>query len=99
MLSPSLYGASADELIARLATSPEGMKSVMLVGHNPALQMLILRLAKSDYHMAPGPLDDLRRKFPSGALATLTFEGGWSKLAAGSADLNGYVRPKDLPFK
>jgi phosphohistidine phosphatase len=99
MLSPTLYSASADELIVRLAASPEAMQSVMIVGHNPALQMLILRLAKSDYHMAPGPLDDLRRKFPSGALASLTFEGDWSNLVPGCADLTGYVRPKDLPFK
>ena len=99
MLSPTLYSASADELIARLATSPEGMGSILVVGHNPALQTLILKLAKPDYHLAPGPLDELRRKFPSGALATLTFEGSWAKLAPGCAEVTAYVRPKDLPLK
>ena len=47
----------------------------MLVGHQPAIQDLALRLA------VEGPeLEALRGKFPTAALATLTFEGDWSEL-------------------
>jgi phosphohistidine phosphatase len=35
-------------------------------------------------------------KFPTAALATLAHEGAWDALAAGGAELVGYVRPRDL---
>src|SRR4029453_12785732 len=34
----ALYGASEDELLDRLQRVPETLDSVMLVGHNPAVQ-------------------------------------------------------------
>jgi hypothetical protein len=41
-------------------------------------------------------LADVQRKFPTGALATLSLECEWSELAPGCATLVGYVRPKSL---
>ena len=63
----------------------------MLIGHNPAIQDLALELAGRG-----GRLEDARRKFPTGALATLTFSESWRGLRAGSAELVAFVRPKDL---
>jgi phosphohistidine phosphatase SixA len=37
-----------------------------------------------------------QRKFPTGALATLTFAGKWCDLEAGRAELTAFVRPKEL---
>lgn len=94
-LEPRLYGASAEELLRRLHTVEDAISEVMVVGHNPALQMLILKL------VAAGPSADLaeiRRKFPTGGLATLRFSGSWSELSPAGAELSSYVRPKALQY-
>jgi phosphohistidine phosphatase len=86
-----LYGASATDLLARLRRVPGGVESVMLIGHNPAIHALAVRLACS------GPTRPaLERKFPTGALATLAFDGDWQGLQAGTARLVAFVRPREL---
>jgi phosphohistidine phosphatase len=86
-----LYGAGARELIARLSEVAESVPSVMLIGHNPGLEDLALSLAAGGER-----LDELRAKFPTGALATLDFEGSWADLGPGSAELAAYVLPREL---
>ncbi len=94
LVEPELYGASAAALIERLRQVPASTRSVMLVGHNPSVQRLVLTLA------APadgdGGLADIERKFPTGALAALALAGDWPQLAPGKAELLDYVRPKSL---
>ena len=63
----------------------------MLIGHNPALQVLVLALARSG-----DALEDIGRKYPTGALATLEFRLPWSELDLATAELVAYARPKDL---
>jgi len=84
-----LYGVSADQLLARLRRVPDDVAAVMLIGHNPAIHDLAVSLAAS-----PGDL--AARKFPTGALATLTFGGPWHALEPGQADLAGFVTPRQL---
>src|ERR1700757_4493005 len=48
VIEDALYGADTTELIERLRQLPEGMSSVMLIGHNPSAQMLVLRLTNHD---------------------------------------------------
>ncbi len=69
----------------------------MLIGHNPAVQMLVLGLAVGAPESAD--LDQARRKFPTGALATLGFDCAWSELRPGAADLVSLIRPGDLSEK
>ncbi len=42
-----LYGADAEDILERLRRVPADTPSVMVIGHNPALQMLVLRLART----------------------------------------------------
>ena len=98
LFESELYSATAGDLVDRLRRVPDDTASVMLIGHNSAVQMLILRLARRDADAA----DDraaVERKFPTGALATLTFDCGWSELGAGSATLSAFVVPKELNGK
>lgn len=97
VIEAGLYSASTDEVIDRLRQVPDGVGSVMLVGHNPASQMLVLRLSRRDRGSAASPeRAEVERKFPTGALATLTFEGSWSELAPGRALLTGFLTPREL---
>ncbi len=96
-----LYAASSDELVERLRALSVGLGSVMLVGHNPALQMLVARLADRERPgRAPGAegLEEIRHKLPTGALVTLETTDEWAQLDLGSAELVDYVRPKALQF-
>jgi phosphohistidine phosphatase len=86
-----LYGASSEDLLQRLREVPGEVESVMLIGHQPAIQELALNLA------ATGPeLERMREKFPTAALATLSFAGEWSELGHDGAELVAYVKPKQL---
>jgi phosphohistidine phosphatase len=96
VIEPELYSADARDVLERLRRVPEDVESVMVVGHNPAMQTLVLRLAAPDGAGEFSSLGQIQRKFPTGALAALTFEGSWSQLSSGSARLTDYVRPKSL---
>ena len=98
VIESDLYGASCEEVLERLRRVPEEVESVMLVGHNPTLQALVLRLADDEVAADGSYLGEVRRKFPTGALATLTFDGPWEELSPRSARLASYVRPKSLGF-
>jgi phosphohistidine phosphatase len=104
LIERELYDASCASLIERLRRVPSGTSSVMVIGHNPTAQMLVLRLtgangaeyANGTKEPVGGDLADVQRKFPTGALATLAFECEWSEIGPGCATLVGYVRPKSL---
>jgi phosphohistidine phosphatase len=97
MIEAEIYDADAADLIARLRRVAEDVPSVMLIGHNPALQVLILRLAQdAGQNAEESDLDQVRHKFPTGGLATLEFDCEWSELGPQRARLTGVIRPKQL---
>ena len=79
IVEPELYGASAKSLLERLTRVPDEIGSVMLIGHNPAMQALVLELADSS-SSDPALVGTLSHKFPTGALATLELETSWGDL-------------------
>ena len=90
-IEAGLYGAGVGTLLALLLALPDTEDSILVIGHNPGLQDLVVYLAR------PAPArDDVEAKFPTAALATLTYTGRWSGLGAETADLVAYVRPRDL---
>jgi phosphohistidine phosphatase len=84
-----LYGACADQLLDRLRRVPDGIEAVMLIGHNPAMQDLAIALVAGASELAT-------RKFPTGALATLTFTGSWGSLEPEHCELAAFVTPREL---
>jgi phosphohistidine phosphatase len=88
-----LYGAGAADLLARLRSVDESTRTVLVVGHNPALQDLTETLAGDGEVYS---LRAVRQKYPTGALATLSTRSGWSMLIPGSAYLDSFVMPRSL---
>jgi phosphohistidine phosphatase len=86
-----LYAASEHRLLERVRGVEESVESVMVIGHNPGVEQLALSLAVSGENLAA-----VRRKYPTGALATLEFAGRWRELGPGSAELADFVTPKQL---
>jgi phosphohistidine phosphatase len=86
-----LYGASTFGLLERLRALDDAVRGVMVVGHNPTLQHLGELLAGSG---APAALEQLGTKFPTGAIATLTFDGAWPALDRAVARLDELFMPR-----
>jgi phosphohistidine phosphatase len=96
LVEPELYASTPKQVLERLRRVPSGIGSVLLVGHNPTMQVLVLRLAARDSGLGDAALSEIQRKFPTGALATLTLDCEWGALAPGCARLDAFVQPKRL---
>jgi phosphohistidine phosphatase len=90
-IEAGIYDASARDLLVRLREVPEPTASVMLIGHNPAIEDLAGRLAGNG-----SELERMAGKFPTGALAALELPGRWRNLEPGQGRLVDFVTPRDL---
>ncbi len=90
-----LYLAGETRLLAILQAVAETVRSVLLIGHNPGLHGLAVRLA-DPLASAANPLDLVREGFPTGALAEFTVTGPWSRLGAGGGRLMRFLTPRML---
>lgn len=91
-IEPELYTFDGEVVLERIRRLDDGVPSVLVVGHNPALEDVAAALS------ADG---ELRRrlvaKFPTGALATIVLpDGPWSEIARGAGTLTRFVTPRDL---
>lgn len=84
-LEAGLYGASADEMLERLARIGDDVASVVVVAHNPGVADLVERLAGDA--ACPAAV-------PTGAVAVLSFDGSWSQLADADVDLDSFWQPR-----
>ena len=90
-----LYGATAGEIVRVVRSLEREAERVLVVGHNPGVQVAALHLAGTGPETA---LARMRWKFPTAALAVLEADlPGWHELDFGDCRLDRFVRPKDLP--
>jgi len=94
----SLYLAPAERMLDMLRATPETVRSVLLIGHNPGMHNLALLLVGAAA-MAQGGADALRLAggYPTCALSEFSVAGPWWSLDAGGARLVRFVAPSDLP--
>jgi phosphohistidine phosphatase len=94
LFEDGLYLAEAGPLLKRLRRLPKGVRHVLLVGHNPGLEDLVLEL------VGKGSADELaalRAKFPTAALAVVEFEQkSWRDIEPGSGRLALFMTPARL---
>ena len=99
-----IYEAAAMGLLTVIREVPPAIATLLLIGHNPAMEDLALLLATAPgaaagpgpAGAAPGDLERMRSKFPTAAIAVLQFPGTWPGLAPGAARLTAFVTPRDL---
>jgi phosphohistidine phosphatase len=96
--SRSLYLADWQELLAAIRKMSPKSGTTLLVGHNPGIEDLALALAappRTETERRYAQL--LRKKFPTGALAILDFDGVSSAgILPKRGRLSGFIRPRDL---
>ena len=94
LFEDGLYLAEAEDLLDRVRSLPKRVKAALVIGHNPGLHELALDLAGKGDSL---PMAALRERFPTGALAALSFEAkSWPGIEAGSGRLRELLFPRDL---
>lgn len=82
----AVYDADLDDLLRVVRDTPNEVQTLLLVGHNPGLQDLVLALS------GEGADDDLyvaRTDFGTAAVAIIEVHGKWAVLSEGSCRLAG----------
>ncbi|WP_210571060.1 histidine phosphatase family protein [Streptomyces sp. GESEQ-4] len=89
---PRLYGADVPDLLSVVHDVSAEVETLLLVGHNPGLEELVLALAGDSLDDA---LERVRVKFPTSAIAILAWYGtSWRGLAPGGALLTSMMVPR-----
>ena len=94
-LDTGLYLASVEDLVEAVRGAPAEAERLLLVGHNPGLEQLVL-------HLVPAGADDRARgevedKYPTASLAEIALDvTGWGEVGEGAGRLVRFVRPRDL---
>jgi len=90
-----LYLASAATLIDQIHETPDEVESLLLSGHNPGMEEVILLLAPDGDES--GLRDSVEEKFPTAAFVELQFDvEHWADVTPGSGRLSRFMRPRDL---
>jgi phosphohistidine phosphatase len=91
-IDPELYTFDAEVLLGRLRSVPDDVSSLLLVGHNPAVQELALLVADGGASRRR-----VAEKLPTGALVTIALaDAPWTRLGESDAEIEGLVVPRRL---
>jgi phosphohistidine phosphatase len=97
-MEDGVYGASPADLLDLAHQTPADVVTLMIVGHEPTMRALTLELAGPPVAGAEtAALQRVREKFPTAAIAVLTFDGEWADLGPGHANLTAFAVPADFP--
>lgn len=88
----ALYLAEPQAILRRLARLPDGAASVLLIGHNPGLEALALRLTPA----GSAQRQALAAKFPTAALAWFVIDAADWRALEGRTHLKRFVTPAEL---
>jgi phosphohistidine phosphatase len=93
-IDPRLYEPAEGDYRALICASGNDAGTLMVIGHNPAIQATALILTGGG---EPGLAADVAAKFPTGALAVIDFEApGWTDLSPHSGHVAAFLKPRSL---
>jgi phosphohistidine phosphatase len=85
VVTDQAYNAPAEGLLELVRGLPAEAETVMLVGHNPAIETLATQLADSDSGLG---------EFPTSAVCVLEFDAGWDSIEPGTGRLVAFAVPR-----
>lgn len=86
-----IYDAPAARLLTLIQTADDTVRALMIIGHNPGLHDLVLRLAP---HGRPDARAAVADNLPTCGLAVIDFTAtAWSDVASGAGTLAGFLSP------
>jgi phosphohistidine phosphatase len=87
-VEPRIYAADPDTLLAVVRRIPDGVQTVIIVGHNPGFEELAAALAGNAEHEV---------RLPTSGLALLEFDvEGWDAVRAGAGRLREIATPRTI---
>lgn len=89
-----IYLASGVNLLDVLRELPPAANHVLIAGHNPGIEDLVLMLVPD--REGDALRDCVEEKYPTAAVATIDFDGDWAALEPREGHLVRFVRPRDL---
>lgn len=90
-----IYLASGVTLLDVVHDQSDDHARILMCGHNPGLEDLILMLVPEGKNEALR--DDVEEKFPTASIAELEFDvDHWADITTGKAHLARFIRPRDL---
>ena len=87
-----IYEAGVSNLLDVLADCPDDAQCVLLVGHNPGLEILLSYLSGNTLTRSGN-----HKLLPTAAVAQLEMPDRWNNLHNDSAHLVTLIRPRNLP--
>lgn len=89
-----LYLAPVDDLIEIIQATPDGVERLLLVGHNPGLEDLVLALVPAG---SEGPRAIVAEKYPTASVAEIRLAvESWADVGEGRGALLRFTRPRDI---
>jgi phosphohistidine phosphatase len=90
-----IYLASAVSLLDVIQEGDDRYDNLLLAGHNPGLEDLVLMLVPDDEGDAAR--EQVEEKFPTGSIAQISFPvDHWEDVRPNSGTLARFIRPRDL---
>jgi phosphohistidine phosphatase len=87
--SEALYAAGTDSAFDLLRETPDEVRTLVVVGHNPTMGSLA-ELVDDGEGDAEATTAMLTRGFPTAAVAVFVLEGDWADLGPGTAHLEAF---------
>lgn len=93
-ITAELYEPSTGDYLHAITRRGGDARSLMVIGHNPAIQATALELAGTS---ESGLRDALTAKLPTGALAVIDFDAAaWDAVEPGTGRIALFLKPGDL---
>lgn len=89
---PRIYAASVEEILEVVREQDENVRTLCLVGHEPAMSGTTLKLSGPESE--PAFLTAVAAKFPTSAVAVLSMTCPWAELETGAARLELFTIPR-----
>lgn len=90
---PQLYMATLPQLLNTIRDLPETVRSALIIGHNPGLHELALRLA--GHSRADSPALRLAQGYPAATLSEFLVAGSWRQTSEDITSLKRLLSPAD----
>jgi phosphohistidine phosphatase len=89
-----IYMASAASLFDLIRETPDSVESLLLIGHNPGLEDLLLLVTEGDTgHLRA----EAHQKYPTATFASIELPvDSWADVGEGGARITRFIRPRDL---
>ena len=87
-----LYTADADDVVELAAATPDDVRTLVVVGHEPTASVAALRLAGRGSDRRA--LEALADRFPTGGVAVLRFVSAWADLPRARVALESFTVPR-----